>query len=283
MSGVLKEIFTEIILSKFYPDGSWLGELTSMDHMVDNNTINLAQVGANPEVIKDCTQFPITPTTRTDTGVEITLATFDTRPTHVSNVEEMETNYKKAESVLKQHINTLREACSLSAAYNIAPDSNSADHPVLPTTGNANGNGHKALTYNDILKLRTAFNKKNFPMTDRVLVLCPEHEEDLLAEDANRYNQIMTTGQVAGFKVYTFNGNLHYSTGGNKSDYGVTNTQPASFAFCKSEAMRAMGDIDSDVESRWAEYRGVLIACQVRFVAMSMRGKAVAAIYSANA
>jgi len=126
MSGVLKEIFTDIILSKFYPDGSWLGELTSMDHMVDNNKINLAQVGANPEVIKDCTQFPITPTTRTDTGVEITLATFDTRPTHVSNVEEMETNYNKAESVLKQHIDTLRETCSLSAAYNIAPDSNSA-------------------------------------------------------------------------------------------------------------------------------------------------------------
>ncbi|MBQ3831963.1 MAG: hypothetical protein II815_02195 [Bacteroidales bacterium] len=283
MSGVLKEIFTDIILSKFYPDGSWLGELTSMDHMVDNNKINLAQVGANPEVIKDCTQFPITPTTRTDTGVEITLATFDTRPTHVSNVEEMETNYNKAESVLNQHIDTLREACAMSAAYNIAPDSNSADHPVLATTGNANSYGHKALTFDDLLKLRTAFNKKNFPMTNRVLVLCPEHEEDLLAEDKDRYNRMMTTGNVAGFKVYTFNGNLHYSTGGSKSAYGVTNTQPASFAFCKSEAMRAMGDIDSDVESRWAEYRGVLIACQVRFVAMPMRGKAVAAIYSANA
>ena len=44
-----------------------------------------------------------------------------------------------------------------------------------------------------------------------------------------------------------------------------------------------MGDTKSETEERWAEYRGVLIACQIRFVAMPMRGKAVAAIYSANA
>lgn len=283
MSGVLKEIFTEIILGNFYPDGSFLNELTSMDHMVDNNKINLAQVGADPEVLKDNAQYPITPVSRTDQGIEIPLATFDTTPTHVANVEELETSYDKCKSVAEQHINSLHTAAALSAAYNIAPSSNSADHPVLATTGNNNGNGHKALTYKDILKLRTAFNKQNFPMNNRILVLCPEHEEDLLAEDADRYNRIMTTGQVAGFKVFTFNGNVHYSTGGVKSDYGVTDTQPASIAFCKSEVMRAMGTIEGEPEKRWADYRGWLLGFQMRFVAMPFRGKTVAAIYSANA
>jgi hypothetical protein len=283
MSGVLKQMFSDIILANFYPDGSFLKELTPMDHMVEYNKINLAQVGADPEVLKDNSQYPIAPVKRTDNGIEIALATFDTTPTHVSHVEELETSYDKCQSVVAQHANALRTEAALSAAYNIAPSSNSAEHPVLATTGDSNGNGHKALTYKDILKLRTAFNKKNFPMHDRVLVLCPEHEEDLLNEDANRYNQIMTTGQVAGFKVYTFNGNVHYATNGTKSDYGVDNTQPASIAFCKSEVMRAMGTIEGEPEERWADYRGWLLGFQMRFVAMPFRGKAVAAIYSANA
>ena len=46
-------MFSDIILANFYPDGSFLKELTSMDHMVEYNKINLAQVGADPEVLKD--------------------------------------------------------------------------------------------------------------------------------------------------------------------------------------------------------------------------------------
>src|SRR5690554_3506826 len=103
--GPFKEIFTDIILKNFYPDGGWLKELTSMDHMVENNTINLSQIGADPEVIKDNTTWPLTPTQRTDSGIAIPLATFDTEPTHVTNVEELETSYDKCQSVVAQHIN----------------------------------------------------------------------------------------------------------------------------------------------------------------------------------
>ena len=93
---MLKEIFAAIILGLFYPEGSWLNELTSMDHMVEFNTINLSQVGADPEVVQNNATWPLTPTQRTDAGIVIPLATFDTKPTHVTNVEEMETSYDKA-------------------------------------------------------------------------------------------------------------------------------------------------------------------------------------------
>lgn len=280
---MLKQILASIILSLFYPAWSWLNELTSMDHMVSANKINLAEVGADPEVVKDNRQWPLVPTERTDKGVEIVLGTFDTVPTHVTNVEELETNYKKCETVVQQHVNSLRSLAAMSAAYNIAPESNSANTPVLATTGADRGDGNKALTYKDLLRLRTAFNKKNYPLEGRVLLLCPEHEEDLLAEDVNRYNQIMTTGQVAGFKVYTFNGNPNYSTAGVKADYGTTNAQPASIAFVKSEVMRAMGTIEGEPEKRWADYRGWLLGFQLRFVAMPFRNQGIAAIYSASA
>jgi hypothetical protein len=280
---MLKQIFAAIILGLFYPDGSWLNELTSMDHMVEYNTINLSQIGADPNVIKDNSTWPLTITQRTDSGIQIPLATFDTEPTFVTNVEEMETAYDKCESVVRQHVSALRTKAALSAAYNIAPSSNTSATPVLATTGNNRGDGKKALTYKDILKLRTAFNKANYPMQGRVLVLSPEHEEDLLAEDVNRYNRIMETGQLAGFKVYTFNGNPTYNTSGEKNDYGTLTGQPSSIAFINSEVMRAMGDIEGEPEKRWADYRGWLLGFQMRFVAMPFRSKGIAAIYSANA
>lgn len=282
---MLKEIFAAIILSLFYADGSWLNELTSMDHMVEYNKINLSKVGADPEVVQNNSTWPLTPAQRTDAGVELPLATFDTKPTHVTNVEELETSYKKCESVVRQHANALREKAMLSAAYNIAPASNSADTPVLATTGANRGDGTKALTYNDVLTLRTKFNKKNYPLNDRVLVLCPEHEEDLLKEDADRYKTMIATGKIAGFTVYVTNHNVRYnSTSGAKlAPSATTNQVPSSFAFCKSEVMRCMGTIEGEPESRWADYRGWLLGFQMRFVAMPFRAKGIGAIYSATA
>lgn len=283
---MLKEIFANIILELFYPDGAWLNELTSMDHMVEYNKINLSQIGADPNVVKDNNTWPITPTSRTDSGIEIALATYDTEPTHVTNVEELETAYDKCQSVVTQHAAALRTKAALTAAYNIAPTSNATNTPVIATTGTDRGDGNKAMKYADILTLRTKFNKLNYPMDGRVLVLSPEHEEDLLKEDVDRYNRMMTTGTLAGFKVYTFNGTPTYSNVNNvmtKNAYGSTTGQPSSIAFCKSEVMRAMGSIEGEPEKRWADYRGWLLGFQMRFVAMPFRNKGIAAIYSATA
>jgi hypothetical protein len=285
---MFQEIFTSIILGLFYPDGAWLNELTSMDHMVQYNKINLSQIGADPAVVQNNNVWPLTPTQRTDSGIEIPLATFDTEPTHVTNVEEMETSYAKAESAVRQHVSALRTKAALSAAYNIAPAGDAENTPVLATTGIARSDGNKAMKYLDVLKLRTKFNKMNWPLDGRVLVLCPDHEEDLLAEDVDRFNRMMTTGMLAGFKVYTFNGMPTYSlpvTGQNpvpagKKAYGDMTGQPSSIAFCKSEVMRAMGTIEGEPEKRWADYRGWLLGFQMRFVAMPFRGKGIAAVYS---
>lgn len=282
---MFKEIFTTIILGLFYPEGAWLNELTSMDHMVEYNTINLSQIGADPEVIKNNSTWPLVPLQRTDSGISIPLATFDTVPTHVTNVDEMETAYNKAESVARQHADSLRTKAALSAAYNIAPSGNSVNTPVLLTTGEDRGDGTCALLYKDVLTLRTKFNKANFPQEGRILVLSPEHEEDLLKDDIDRYNQVMTTGKLAGFKVYTFNGNPTFTvTGGvaTKNPYSSVSGNPSSIAFIKGEVMRAMGTIEGEPEKRWADYRGWLMGFQMRFVALPFRNKGIAAIVSNN-
>ncbi|WP_165026807.1 hypothetical protein [Dysgonomonas sp. ZJ279] len=284
MAGVWKEVFTDVILENFYPDGSWLKELTSMDHMVSNNAINLAEVGADPDVVENNGTWPLVPVQRDDEGIRIPLSTFDTKPTHITNVEELETSYDKSRSVLMQHVNTLGERASTSAAYNIAPAKHTVKTPVLKTTGENRGDGKKRMTYNDLLRLRTAFNRAKLPTAGRILILSPEHEEDLLAADAVRYNMMLTTGSIAGFKWYTFTDTAAYDpANGEKLPKGALTGNESSLAFAKSQVMRAMGDKDARADDRWADYRGWLVGAQLRFVAMPFRAFGIASIYSDNA
>ncbi len=284
MAGVFKEIFAAVILSLFYPDGSWLNELTNMDHMVDNNTINLAEVGADPDVVENNNVWPLTPSQRTDTGIRIPLATFDTKPAHVTNVEEMETSYNKVESVSTQHASTLRKKASMSAAFNIAPASHTATTPVLKTTGADRGDGTKALTFRDITELSLAFDAGDLPQEGRILLLNPTHKADLKNEDMKLYKQMMTDKEIDGFKIYTYTGNPKYNaSSGAKMPYGSATGAVTSVAFVKSEVMRAMGTIEGEPEKRWADYRGWLLGFQMRFVAMPFRSYGVGAIYSVAA
>jgi len=278
---VFKQIFTAIILSLFYPDGSWLNELTDMDAMVENNAINLAQCGGDPEVVENNNVWPLVPAQRTDVGIQIPLATFDTKPTHITNVEEMETSYNKAQSVVTQHANTLRKKASMSAAYNIAPASNTTTTPVLKTTGADRGDGTRALTYRDITELSLAFDNGDLPQDGRILILSPQHKADLKNEDIKLYKQMLTDNRVDTFKIYTFTGNPRYNvTTGAKMPYGSATGAVASIAFVNSEVMRAMGTIEGQPEQRWADYRGWLLGFQMRFVAMPFRNYGTAAIYT---
>lgn len=284
MAGVFKEVFATIILALFYPDASWLKELTSMDHMVENNAINLAEVGADPEVVENNATWPLTPAQRTDKGIRIPLATFDTKPTHITNVEEMETNYSKAESVSKQHANTLYKKACMSAAYNLSPQTNKSNTPVLKTTGARNSNGLKALTFNDVTDLSLAFDNADLPQEGRILLLCPQHKKDLKNENIKLYKQMMTDKEIDGFKIYTFTGTPRYDVaGGTKKPYGAADGNPSSVAIVTSEAMRAMGTIEGEPEKRWADYRGWLLGFQMRFVAMPFRAFGYGAVYSDNA
>lgn len=284
MAGVFKEIFAAVILSLFYPDGSWLNELTNMDHMVDNNAINLAEVGADPDVVENNNVWPLTPSQRTDTGIRIPLATFDTKPAHVTNVEEMETSYNKVESVSTQHANTLRKKASMSAAFNIAPANHTATTPILKTTGADRGDGTKALTFRDITELSLAFDAGDLPQEGRILLLNPTHKADLKNEDMKLYKQMMTDKEIDGFKIYTYTGNPKYNaSSGAKMPYGSATGAVTSVAFVKSEVMRAMGTIEGEPEKRWADYRGWLLGFQMRFVAMPFRSYGVGAIYSVAA
>lgn len=235
-----------MIKEGFIPSTSFLSRSVDMSEFVDHNKINLAEAGVDPKVLVDNTTFPIPAAQRTDTPLELPLHTFDTENTIVRNIEEMESSYKKMESVVRAHRNALHRQTASFAANNWAPSKSEALTPVRATTGAPNSAGQKGLSFEDILRLRSWFTGRDVPVDSLVLVLNSIHEADLLAEDMKLFKDMMASGKIWGISTYTSSVLPYYTAAtGAKKAYGsaiveATDTQ-ASLMYCDTEVMRAVG------------------------------------------
>jgi len=230
-------------------------------------------------VLIDNSSYPVPTVQRGDTPLELPLSTFDTENTLVRNVEELELAYEKMESVLRQHRNALFKKASTLAAYNWAPQTNSAVNPVLEASG-AIKNGVRSISFDDILKMMGRFDDMDLPSEGRVMVLCPRHRSELMSEDMKLYKQVMSLGDLFGFKVFTFSKNPGYSGEGVKAAFEAVGN-PATIFFHEDEVMRAQGTLDMFVKYRDPDQRGDVVGFQMRFAALSIRKKYSGAIYSA--
>jgi len=283
MAGLQKEVWTDILLENFYPDGSFIKDARDMSNLVEYNKINLAEVGASPDVLIDNTSYPIAVSSRTDIPHDIALKTLDTTSTVVRNAELMELAYDKMASVLYGHKQELIRASIKLAAWNYAPLSDSAFTPVLTASGDV-ANGRRKLKFEDVLKLFTAFNDMDVPADGRILVLNPQHEADLILQDLTMYKSVMTSGQLFSFQLRRTSATPKYnaSTGGKCAFGAVTaNTDTlASFAFFKDEVMKAMGTTDMFYTLKDPANKGDIVNFQQRFIALPLRTKYFASIYS---
>lgn len=286
-AGVQKEIWTDILLEGFYPTSNFLTEGRDMSQFVEYGIINLAEAGASPTVLIDNTSYPIAVSSRTDTPKTLALKTLDTTSTVLRNVEEMESSYDKMASVVYGHKQELLKTAGQLAAWNWAPASNTTLTPVIAATG-ALTNGYRKLTFDDVLKLMVAFNNATINPEGRVLVLNPQHEADLIAADLELYKAAMVNGTLFGFKLYvTTLTPIYNASNGVKAAFGAV-AVPAtdtfsSFAFQKDEVMRANGDTEMFAKFKDPDNKGDVINFQMRFVALPLRSKAIAALYSPRA
>lgn len=288
MAGLNKEIWIAEIMEKFYPDRSFLTEPKDMSSFVDYNTINLADAGADPEVLINNTVWPIPVSQRTDTPLALPLDTLDTTSTLVRNVEEIEAAYDKMQSVVAGHKNSLMDKASVLAAYNYAPSTDDTATPVVGTTGAADG-GFKKISLDDILKLRQRFDMVDAPEDSRVLVLHPSHFVDLMAEDKDMFKSFIQGKpgfELFGFKTYSFSKTPVYNKStGAKAALGAaaapTTDTISSVAFLKTEVMKAIGTVEMFATLKDPANKGDIINFQMRFSALPLRSKGLGAIYSA--
>lgn len=288
MSTLNKEVWVSQLVKNFYPNSSFLNYVKDFSSLVDNNAINMAEVGVDPKVLVNNTTYPIKVVQRVDKPIRMELDLFETENTLVRRPEVIEYSYDQLESVLMGHRSQLRAKTAEKAAHAFAPSENGEYTPVISTTGNTSGK-RKRLSVEDILNLKERFDDVNIPFEDRYLVLNPKHVSDLILFDIKAFKDLtdIIDGQpkrFAGFNilqtsitpVYDFTTLKKKSFSAIKSD---TDTF-CSFCFHKEEVMKADGDVFLYSKENDPEERGTIVGFDKRFIALPIRDKALGAIIS---
>lgn len=220
-AGVFTEIWTGEMIKAFRTAKEslgWYDRIKSYDQYVNNDVIHFTELGGDPEVLVNNTTYPLDIESLEDADKAISLDHFDTTATPVTDDELYAVSYDKMASVQERHREALREAVCQKAIHAIAPSANSDTTPVLTTTGEATSDGtRKKFTVDDLLAAKAKCDKMGMPKSDRILVMCSDHINDLLETEQSfkeHYNINQTEGKIArlyGFDIYEYDGTPYYT------------------------------------------------------------------------
>ena len=252
-AGVYTEIWTGELVKYLRRglEGSWLDGIPDSSSIVNNDVIHLGDVGVEPDVLINNTTYPIPLQALDDADIAIQLDKFQTKVTPITDDELYAISYDKMSRVKESHGNSIKDGKFKKAAHSFCANSNSAKTPVLSTTGGRDPEtGRKKMTTGDLLRMKRAMDKLNVPNTDRRLVLCNDHVNDLLETDQRFKEQYNidrnngTVGRLYGFDIYEFSNNPLYTTDGvKKSVFATAGTGEfqCSFAFYTQRVFKATG------------------------------------------
>lgn len=198
---VLKQMWEAELIRAFRANRSWNGRIPRKDAYVGNNAINLQEIGADPTVLINNTTYPIAVAQRTDDTNILALNKYDTTNTAILADELYAVPYDKEGSVIAQHKEVLLERTGEHGLHILCPAGNTANTPVIATTGVDNGNSRRRLKSADLIALKQRLDNLKVPSAGRVLVLCSDHVADLLLEDQSfqlRYNGSTEKGTIIG-------------------------------------------------------------------------------------
>jgi hypothetical protein len=227
----------------------FLNNVTDYSNLVGNNVINMEEIGPDPAVLIDNHMYPLAASQREDQGRLVGLRKMETEVTVVTDDELYALPYDKKGSVLERHLIALRKEALKISLYSLAPAGNTADTPVIQTTGPV-VNGRHQLSPVDLVNFRKVLDDLGVPAQGSNLVLCNEHIADLRSIDdifRNRYADLKT-GQIQDYMGFTIFQN-RYCVQYNalqKVAYGaapLAGYQNASVHFYAPNAMKARGSV----------------------------------------
>lgn len=290
-AGLYSEIWTGETIKAFrnsLESLGWLSKIRSFDSQVaKNNTINFVDLGGDPAVLVNNTSYPIGVETLADANKAITLDKYQTKATKVTDDEARGLSYDKIGSVIERHRDVVDETKYARALHALAPDSHAAKHPVLTTTGEAVGNRLR-LTVADVINLKSSYDALKVPVSGRVLVLCPEHVNDLLLQDttfATRYNNTKD-GKIAnmyGFEIYEFVDAPKYDNTGKKKAFNATaadTDRNASVSFYAPRMMKATGETKAYLDEPDTQDQEWRYNVRHYFICLPLKNEAIGALVS---
>lgn len=291
-AGLYAEIWTGETIKAFrnsLESIGWLSKIRSFDSQVaKNNTINFVDLGGDPTVLVNNTTYPLGVETLDDANKAIGLDKYQTKATKVTDDEARGLSYDKIGSVIERHRESVDETKIARALHALAPSSNGTKTPVILTSGSVYGT-RKRITVDDIIALKELYDKMKVPVQGRVLVLCPEHVNDLLVQDktfAQRYNNT-TTGKIAdmyGFEIHEYVDAPIYNTSTKtKKNFGAAPAATdgnASVAFYAPRMMKATGETKAYIDEPDTQNQEWRYNLRHYFICLPLKNEAIGAIVS---
>ena len=284
------ELREKELIKHFRHKGTWLERVPSKQQWVNNDVIKINEEGADPDVLINNTTYPIGTAQRVDGSIVVSLYKYDTTNTVVTDDEVYALPYDKKDSVQRQHRETLEENTEEHALHSLAPLGDTADTPVIETTGANDGTGRKRLKYDDLITLKTKLDKLKVPQKGRILVLSSEHIADLLLEDKalniqyQNHKEGAVSKKYAGFELYESIYSPQYDAASkDKIPFGSATTgKEASVVFYTGGTAKARGSVKVYMQDAKSDpkNRESVIGMRLYFIAVPYIKKGQAAIIS---
>lgn len=295
---IFREIWTQETIKAFrnsVESIGWLARLVNKSQYVSNDAIHFVDLGGDPDVLINNTSYPIEVQKLEDGDKVVSLDKYQTKATPITDDELYACSYDKMKSVVERHREKVNETKYGRALHALAPSADKKETPVLLTTGAEDAaSGRKKMTRADIIALKKAFDKAKVPVVGRVLVLSPDHVNDLLESDQKFADQYYnyTTGKIAnmyGFEVYEYVDCPYFDAATKtKKAYGAAIAEgdcQASVAFYAPNCIRMEGETTtylSEAKNDPLTQRN-LFNLRHYFMALPLKERAMGAIVSAPA
>lgn len=296
LAGVYTEVWTGFMSKAFRTDPEslgWYTKIRSFDQYANNDVIHFVNIGGDPTVLVNNRTYPLQIENLEDADKAISLDKYSTNPTRITDDELYAISYDKMGSVIERHREALNEKKYSRAIHAIAPNGNDALTPVITTSGADTGDGRKALTRTDVIRLKKLFDKNKVPKSGRILVLCADHIADLLENDQKFNSQYYdySTGKVSklyGFEIYEYDECPYYTEALAKLAYGAVpgeNDRQASVAFHPVRMMRCTGSVTSYLSKAESDpvNQQNLASFRAYSICLPLKNEAMGAIVSASA
>lgn len=250
--GVYREFWTSEVIKHYSraEEKAFLDGLPDYSSKVDTKeTLHLSDIPGKPTVLIDNEDYPLQVETLPNGDVALKLHKFETLPTSITDEELYALSFDKIKEVKTLHGDSLAESRLDFAAYLLAPVENTADTPVILTSGVTPTDGRLPMRREDVLEAKKRCDKMGMPKQGRRLVLSNDHINDLLAQDQKFRDQYYNyeTGKVSkiyGFEVYEFSNCPLFGQNLKKKPFGAVAGDgdfEASFFFYTKQMFKATG------------------------------------------
>lgn len=292
-----KEIWISDIQENLFANNEFMRNV-GLDHSayVSYKTVHIPQAGANPAVTKNRNIYPAAITQRTDSELTYNLNEYTAEPVLLTDIEALQINYNKRQSLLKQHIDKLSNVIANNTLYTWATSPASAN--IVRTSGSAVATAlapsatgtRKAITLDDIRQAVKALDSSDVNMNDERYLILPASMYYQLIGDSNisKYLEFGSATaasgkvpQLMGAKIIVRSSVVVYDNTGTPviksvSDEGVPSSPATSdnlgaLLVSNSYVTKAMGDIKVFADEDKPEYYGSVFSSLVMHGASKMR------------